>query len=218
MDVRGCFYLKSSGNDDRLAIQNALDCCSNFGRGTVVLEGDFFVKGTLYISDYTTVIIRNGTLSALDKKEPLLTNSNRLLPRTRTLFGTQKGISILGENGCVSGKTELVNVSDFLVRGIKFLDTEEGVFLAYVTGGRLLDIDFCGVKSCIRAAIGTRNCYFSNIKTSKEEHSISFSSDRVDGCVVYYYGPDVTNNIVREIKSDKAPKSFGEWCKNNIIL
>jgi hypothetical protein len=218
MSVRGYFYLKSSGKDDRLAIQNALDSCSNLGRGTVVLEGDFLVKGTLYISDYTTLIIRNGTLCAFDKEETLLTNSNRLRPRIRTLFGTQRGISILGENGRVSGKTELVNVSDFLVRGITFVDTQVGIFLAYVTGGRLSDIDFCGVKSCIKAAIGTRNCYFCNIRASGDEHSISFSSDRVDGSVVYYYGPDVTNNIVRGVKSDKAPEIFGEWCKNNVIL
>ena len=216
--MSGYFYLKSSGDDDRLVIQSALDRSSVLGRGTVVLEGDFFVNGTLYISDYTTLIIRNGTLTALNKEEPILTNSNRLLPRIRTLFGTQKGISILGENGCISGKTELVNVCDFLMRGIKICDVDEGVFLAYATGGRLIDLCFFDVKSCINAAIGTRNCYFFDINISGEEHSIRFSSNRVDGAVVYYFGPDVTNNIVRGLKSEKAPEILGEWCVNNIIV
>lgn len=215
--MMGYIYVKRDTVCDRTAIQNALDEAAKLGRGTVILEGDFSVNGSLYVSDNTTVIIKNGTLSALDKSIPLIINSNCLLPRTRTLYGMQEGITITGENGCISGKIELFNVSDFSIGNLSFKSCEEAVSTAYVSGGQMHSLRFDDVKTCITAAIGTRNCTFTNITTEGENESIVFSSSRLENRWVNYFGPDVNNNIVRGLQSSHLPKIIGEYCYDILI-
>ena len=217
--MNGYFYPKKDANDQRYEIQSALDEAKRLGRGTVIIEGDFQVDGTLYISDYTTLVIKNGSLSAKDKSVPLIKNSNCLLPRTRTLFGTQKGIYILGEeNAVISGMIELTNLQDFTVKGINFKDAETAISTAYISAGRFDTLAFDNVKSCIKCEIGTRNSYFMDITCNGESESISFSSDRIEGRVVYYYGPDVKNNLIRGLKASTAVTVNGEYCKDIVIV
>ena len=205
----GYFYptAEKSGAD---AIQDALDKAKAHGRGTVIIEGDWEIDGTLYVSDSTTLLFRGATLRAKDEEKPLITNSNRTRPRGKTLFGTQRGISIIGK-GNLFGHIELSNVEDFLIKDLSFYGRGAGVILSYSTGGRLLSLDFHGVRRCILAGIGTRNCFFSNLSAEGEEESILFCSDRMPDRVVNYFGPDVKNNTVRGLLG-KEPKIRGEYC------
>ena len=216
--MNGYIYAKRNTACDRTAIQNALDEAARLNRGTVILEGDFSVNGTLYISDNTHLIIKNGTLSALDKSILLLTNSNCLLPRTRTMLGKQEGIGISGDNGCINGKIELFNVRDFSIRDLTFKSTETAILLAYASCGHLNNLCFNGVDNCIIAAIGTRNCTFTDINSVDEKESIVFSSIRLpESRRVNYFGPDVNNNIVRGLKSDRLPSIIGNYCYDILI-
>ena len=215
--MSGYIYAKRNTACDRDAIQDALDEAARLGRATVILEGDFKVNGTLYISDNTHLIIKNGTLSSADKSLLLLTNSNCLLPRTRTLFGTQQGITISGENGFVSGKIEFFNVRDFSISNLSFRDLDEAIRLAYVSCGHMHSLSFSDVKKCITAAIGTRNCTFTDIISEGETESIVFSSERLENRWVNYFGPDVNNNIVRGLKTNHSPSIIGNFCYDILI-
>ena len=215
--MNGYIYAKRNTGCDRTAIQDALNEAARLGRGTVILEGDFSVNGTLHISDNTHLIIKNGTLYSTDSSL-LLTNSNCLLPRTRTLFGTQEGITVSGENGCVSGKIEFFNVRDFSINDLSFKNCESSITLAYATCGHLKNLIFCSVNKCITAAIGTRNCTFTDIKTLDAKESIVFSSVRLpESRRVNYFGPDVNNNVVIGLISDCKPSVIGDWCYDILI-
>ena len=156
--MNGYFYPDKNAANQREEIQAALDEARINGRGTVVIEGDRTVDGTLYIGDNTTVILKNCLLSTTNKVLPLFKNYNTLLPRGRTLYGMQKSISIIGESGVLSGKIDFTNIIDFTVESVTFSDVGCGIFLAYATGGRLIDLKFQDVGTCIYCGIGTRNC------------------------------------------------------------
>lgn len=215
--MSGYIYVKTNTGCDCEAIQNALDEAARLGRATVILEGDFEVDGTLYISDNTHLVIKNGMLASADNSLLLLTNSNCLLPRTRTLLGTQQGITISGENGCISGKIELFNVRDFSVSDLSFRDIDEAICLAYASCGHLKALSFFGVNKCITAAIGTRNCTFTDITAEGETESIVFSSEKLENRWVNYFGPDVNNNIVRRLKTNRLPSIIGNFCYDILI-
>ena len=213
--MNGYFY-PQKGSDDRASIQSALDSAALAGRGTVILTGEWNVDGTLYISDHTTLLFDGATLGGKGGVSPLLTNSNRLLPRGKTLFGTGRGISVIG-NGKILGTVDLVNTEDLLISGICFEGEESGVILSYSSGGRIINLEFNRARRCILAGIGTRNCYFENLRTEGEEESIVFSSDRMSDRVVNYFGPDVNNNIVRGLSSRTPVRIIGEYCRDILI-
>lgn len=214
--MNGYFYPTPDAADQREAIQSALDEARALGRGTVVIEGDRTVDGTLYIGDYTTVVLKDGVLNTTNKELPLFKNYNTLLPRGRTLYGMQTGISIIGDGATLKGRIELTNVIDFTLEGLTFTEVGCGISLAYATGGRLIDLKFRDVGRCIDCGIGTRNCYFDGIEALGESDSITFSSERISGRVVYYFGPDTKNNIVRGLRSSTAITISGEWCQDII--
>jgi hypothetical protein len=213
--MNGYFY-PNKNIDSRAAVQAALDEAAKIGRGIVVLEGEWEVDGTLYISDNTTLLLKGADLTAKNKNLPLITNSNRTRPRGKTLFGTQARIAVIGE-GVISGMIELVNVADFIISGVTMKDTPCAINLSYVTAGRVQGLRFEGVECCILAGIGTRNCYFTDISAIGEGESIRFCSDRIPGKVVNYFGPDVKNNTVRGIDAKSPVSIYGDYCYDIVI-
>ena len=205
------------GENGRAAIQSALDSAEKSGRGTVVLSGEWTLDGTLYIGESTTLLLEGAALVAEDTAKPVITNSNRIRPRGKTLFGTQRGLSVIGK-GVIKGRIDLVNVEDFTVSGLRFEGGESGIILSYATGGRLFDLEFVGAERCILAGVGTRNCFFSDICSEGERESIVFCSDKMADRVVNYFGVDVKNNIVRGLSSKEPIKIFGDFCRDIIAV
>ena len=212
----GYLYPERSANG-RASIQAALDGAAATGRGTVVLTGEWTVNGTLYMSDGVTLLFEGATLNKTEGDFPVITNLNRTRPRGKTLFGTQRGLAIIGE-GVIRGEVEFVNVQDFTVSGISFENTPCGVGLYYSTGGRLTGLKFKDTELCILAGAGTRNCILTDISAEGEGESVRFSSVRVPGRVVNYFGPDVYNNIVRGLNASAEVTLVGEYCYDIAVI
>ena len=213
--MNGYFYPQRE-EGDRADLQRALDSAERLGRGTVVLSGDWTLDGTVYIGENTTLLLEGATLRGTGGDFPLITNSNRARPRGKTLFGTQRGISILG-SGEVFGRIDLVNVEDFTLSALSFTGQDSGVILSYATGGRLTSLAFSGSDCCILAGIGTRNCFFSDISTKGERRSLVFCSDRMSDRVVNYFGPDVKNNVVRGLCASAEVEILGDYCRDILV-
>lgn len=209
--------------DDRQAIQEAIDRASA-GCGNVLINGGVWqLDGALTLPEQLHLHLDGAVLQYIGPKDgALLQNSGICLPRILSKYGRQNGITVTGSNASVlkGAGIYLYNVGDFRIEGLAFdCCCANAVTLVYCSHGRLQKLKIFSAGTGVEAAVGTRNCFFTDIAGTCADHLLSFTT-RERSEMVYYVGPDVENHILRNLEGHTGKallRMEGTNCRDIIV-
>ena len=197
-----CINSKNTEKSNSASIQKAIDEANASGECMVVIEGGIWnVDEPVRLHSDIHVHLENASLIASDGCKRVFVNHNITLPRVRTIYGRQKGITISGtENACISAECGiyLYNAGDFIIEGLSFSGCKNAVELVYANHFRIFDLDFQKCCNGVNIRAGSRNGFVNNLTGECLENALIFDS-REGEEIVNYNGPQVENYVVRDI-------------------
>ncbi len=196
-------------------LQRAADRAAHLG-GVLRITGTWHLSDAVYLHENTSVRLENAQLFAA-AGVPLFRNSVVRTVRERTKLGCQSGISYYGKESTLHGAIELFNVKNVVFDTLSFEGADASLVLMYASGVDARHLTFRGTVSCIQCNIGTRNCFFTDIRAQGAKTLFRFASERLPNARrVNYAGPDVRNIIVRDAVGAENV-TVGAYCRDILI-
>ena len=198
------------------AIQNAVETAKTSGECMVVIEnGEWIIDVPIRLYDNIHIHIENARLVVSDNCKCAFENYNISLPRVRSLYGRQKGITISGVgDASICGKQGVYfyNVGDFSISGLCFENCEKALELVYTNHFRIFDLKFKKCSQGVNVCVGSRNGFVRDLEGECCKWAVLFDSSERDEEIVYYNGPRVENHIVRgiNVECNEKVRTYGE--------
>lgn len=197
-----CINAENTKDLNAAAIQNAVETAKRSGEGMVVIEnGEWIIEKPVCLYDNIHIHIENARLTVSDNCKCAFENYNISLPRVRSIYGRQKGITISGSgDATICGKQGIYfyNIGDLSISGLCFEKCEKALELVYANHFRISDLKFKECLQGLNICVGSRNGFIHDFEGECDKWAVLFDSSERDE-VVYYNGPQVENHIVRSI-------------------
>lgn len=185
------------------AIQSAIDKAHCTNEYHIVVDGgEWYGAEPLRLYDNIHIHLKGARLVASPDCAAVFTTHNDTLPRSRALYGRQKGFGVTGsQDAVISGNVGVFinNGGDFVIDGIGFENCQRAVELAYCNHFRICNLKFDGCDTGVFIGAGSRNGFLFDFCGECRKYAVELSSEQREK-IVNYNGRQTENFVIRDIE------------------